>query len=147
MILQSLGGRDTCCYKSIVEIRCLNYAQLHYTFDLMWPTLGVHHNPRKWSCNHQAATIEGDMDICYYRTNHRSHSSYHHISITTPHWGSVHTGSQVTSTMHISKSQHGGKVPTSEPQVITKIWLNIIKKRMFIILWINILGTYVESWV
>ena len=28
---------------------------------------------------------------------------------------------------HVSKSQHGGKVPTCEPQVTTKIWLIITK--------------------
>ena len=36
-------------------------------------------------------------------------------------------GSQVASPTHVSKSQHGGKVATCEPQVITKIWLNIIE--------------------
>jgi hypothetical protein len=41
--------------------------------------------------------------------------------------GFVHMGSQVPSPTHISKSQHGGKAPTCESQVITKIYLNIIK--------------------
>ena len=36
-------------------------------------------------------------------------------------------GSQVPSPTHVSKSQHGGKVPTFEPQETIKIWLIIIK--------------------
>ena len=35
--------------------------------------------------------------------------------------------SQVPSPTHISKSQHGGKVPTFEPQETIKIWIIIIK--------------------
>ena len=34
---------------------------------------------------------------------------------------------RVPSATHVSKSQHGGKVPTCEPQVIIEIWLIIIK--------------------
>jgi hypothetical protein len=34
---------------------------------------------------------------------------------------------EVPSPTHVSKSQHGGKVPTLEPQTIIKIWLIIIK--------------------
>jgi hypothetical protein len=34
-------------------------------------------------------------------------------------------GSQVPSLTHVTKSQHGGKVPTCELQVTTKIWLII----------------------
>ena len=33
----------------------------------------------------------------------------------------------VPSPTHVSKYQHGGKVPTFEPQYIMKTWLNIIK--------------------
>jgi hypothetical protein len=32
----------------------------------------------------------------------------------------------VPSPIHVSKSQHGGKVPTCEPQVFSGIWHNII---------------------
>ena len=140
------GGKDTCWCKSIGEICCPNHVELDYTFGLMWPTLGVHHNPHKWSCNHHAASIEGGRDTCYYyRTIHKNHSNYHHISIMTlhylihsgtlswPHWGPVHTKSQVSGTTCVSKSQHGGKVPNYEPQVMIKIWLNVVndESRLF----------------
>jgi hypothetical protein len=36
-------------------------------------------------------------------------------------------GSQVSSPTHVTKSQHGGKVPTFELQEIIRIWLTIIK--------------------
>jgi hypothetical protein len=40
----------------------------------------------------------------------------------------IRTGSHgVPSPTHVSKSQHGGRVPTCKPQGTTKIWLNIIK--------------------
>ena len=39
---------------------------------------------------------------------------------------------RVPSPTHVSKSQHGGKVPTCEPQVITKIWLIMIKGRTWL---------------
>ena len=42
-------------------------------------------------------------------------------------YGPVHMVSQVSSLTHVSKSQHGGKVPTFEPQENIKIWLIIIK--------------------
>ena len=41
--------------------------------------------------------------------------------------GLVHMESQILSPTHVSKSQHGGKVPTCEPQVIINIWLNVIR--------------------
>ena len=40
--------------------------------------------------------------------------------------GPIHIGSQVPSPTHVSKFQHGGKVPTSEPQQTIKIWFIII---------------------
>jgi hypothetical protein len=43
------------------------------------------------------------------------------------HLGLVHMGSQVPSPSHVSKSQHGGKVPTFEPQETIQIWLISIK--------------------
>ena len=53
--------------------------------------------------------------------------------------------SQVPS--HVSKSQHGGKIPTFEPQAIMKIWLIIIKGGSFNIICKNSHGSDVESWV
>ena len=47
----------------------------------------------------------------------------------TAYLGLVHMGSQVPSPTHVSKSQHGGKVPTFEPQETIDIWLTIIKVR------------------
>ena len=41
--------------------------------------------------------------------------------------GLVHMESQVPSPIHVSKSRHGGKVPTFELQEIIKIWLIIVK--------------------
>ena len=38
-------------------------------------------------------------------------------------------GSKVSSPTHVSKSQHGGKVSTFEPQDIIKTWLTIIEGR------------------
>ena len=54
-------------------------------------------------------------------------------------------GFQVPSPTHVSKSQHGGKVPTFQSQKTIQIWLIIIKD--FTILCRNIHRTYVESWV
>ena len=31
-------------------------------------------------------------------------------------------GSEVPSPAHVSKSQHGGKIPTTEPQETIKVW-------------------------
>ena len=46
----------------------------------------------------------------------------------------VHMGFQVASPTHVSKSQHGGKVPTWELQVITaRIWLLIIEIRSWLL--------------
>ena len=36
-------------------------------------------------------------------------------------------GSQVPSPTHVSKSQHGGKVPTFEPRETTKLWLIVVR--------------------
>ena len=44
----------------------------------------------------------------------------------------VHMAFQVQSPTHVSKSQHGGKVPTFEPQETIKIWLTIIKVRTWL---------------
>ena len=41
--------------------------------------------------------------------------------------GLVHIGSQVQSPIYVSKSQHGGKVPTFEPQETIQTWYKIIK--------------------
>ena len=41
--------------------------------------------------------------------------------------GPCHTGSQILSPTHASKSQHGDKVPTFGPQDIIKKWLIIVK--------------------
>ena len=42
-------------------------------------------------------------------------------------FGMVHMGSQVPSPTHVSKSQHGGKVPPFELQETIETWLIIIK--------------------
>ena len=41
--------------------------------------------------------------------------------------GPVHMGSQVSSPTNVSKYQHGGRVPTFEPQETIEIWLIIIE--------------------
>jgi hypothetical protein len=41
--------------------------------------------------------------------------------------GLVHMGSQVPNPTHVSKSQHGGNIPTIEPQETIKIRLTIIE--------------------
>jgi hypothetical protein len=64
-----------------------------------------------------------------------------------PILGPVYMGSQVPGPTHVSKSQHGGKVPTFEPQETIKIWCICIKAWILIILCNNILGAYVEIWV
>ena len=42
-------------------------------------------------------------------------------------WEEVYMGSQVSSPTHLSKSPHGGKVPTCEPKKSTKVQLMSIK--------------------
>ena len=44
----------------------------------------------------------------------------------------IGASSQVPSPTHVSKSQYGSKIPTFEPQVTTKIWLNIIQVRSWL---------------
>ena len=48
------------------------------------------------------------------------------------HLGHIHMGLQVSSSTHVSKSQHGGKVPTLEPQETIKIWLIIIEVKSWL---------------
>ena len=52
-----------------------------------------------------------------------------HLVLVTLHmWFTVRVDSHgVPSPTHVSKSQHGGKVPTFEPQVTIEIWLIIMK--------------------
>ena len=52
---------------------------------------------------------------------------YHILENRLEFLGLIHMGSQVPSPIHVSESQHGGKVPTFEPQETIKIWLSIIK--------------------
>ena len=56
-------------------------------------------------------------------------------------------GSQVPSPHHVSKSQHGGKVPTFELQFIIEIWLIIIKVGSWLLYVKKHYGACVESWV
>ena len=58
--------------------------------------------------------------------------------------GIIMAGSQVPSTAHVSESQRGGKFPTCEPQVTTKLCLNIIKIWFFILLCTIIRVTWVK---
>ena len=53
----------------------------------------------------------------------------------------------VLSPTYVGKPQHGGKVPTFEPQENVKIWLIIIKFESIILLYKNIHGICIESWV
>ena len=48
---------------------------------------------------------------------------------------------------HVSKSQHGGEVPTFEPPKTINVWLIIIKSRILIVSFKNVRGGRVESWV
>ena len=47
--------------------------------------------------------------------------------------GSAHMGSQVPILTHVSKSQHGGKVPTFEPQATIEMWLIFISRTLIIL--------------
>jgi hypothetical protein len=56
-------------------------------------------------------------------------------------------GSQVSSPIHVSKSQHGGEDPTFEAKGTVKVWSIIIEDISLIILCKNICGICVEGWV
>jgi hypothetical protein len=64
-------------------------------------------------------------------------NNYNHVQKRPNFWTKVlilrADSHRVPSPTHVSKSQHGHKVPTVEPQEIVKIWLVIIKCRVFII--------------
>ena len=53
----------------------------------------------------------------------------------------------VPSPTHVSKSQHGGKVPILEPQATTKIWLIIIKVGSWLIYAKYLWDCCIERWI
>ena len=69
---------------------------------------------------------------CKYIPSHRPH-----IWIHVPIWWVFgedigHNRGRFPSATHVSKSQHRSKVPTCEPQLTTKIWLNIIQVKSWL---------------
>jgi hypothetical protein len=52
---------------------------------------------------------------------------------TKLNFGMVHMGSQILCPTYVVESQHGGKVPTLEPQETIKIWLIIIKAQSLLL--------------
>ena len=61
--------------------------------------------------------------------------------------GPVHMGSQGPSPTQLSKSQHGDKVPTFEPQETIKVWFIFFRVGCFIISCKTIHSARVESWI